>query len=125
MGKRVHVIKKHQEYGSYEAFNWKFDEFHSFLDALGCDVCGEEFDSEFECEDSKYENALNILKAYKEKGDCEEVKKMLDDVYYYYSVEELEKDLEELGGLDHVLEAMQTFWDEREKDYGWISFSAW
>lgn len=124
MGKRVHVIKKHQEYGSYEAFNWKFDEFHSFLDALGCDVCAEdEYSDTFECDEDLYENALNILKAYKENGDCKEVKKMLKDLGY--SVEELEKDLAELGGLDHVLEAMQTFWDEREKDYGWISFSAW
>ena len=124
MGKRVHVIKKHQEYGSGEAFNWKFDEFHSFLDALGCDVCGEEYADDFECEEENYEKALNFLKAYKEKGaDCKEVKKFFKDAYY--SVEELEEDLNTLGGLDYVLEAMQMFWDEREKGYGWISFSAW
>jgi hypothetical protein len=124
MGKRVHVIKKHQEYGSYEAFNWKYDEFHSFLDALGCGVCGEEYADEFECDEEAYGNALNFLKTYKEKGaDCEEVQKFLKDAYY--SVEELEDDLNELGGLDYVLESMQYFWEQREKNYGWISFSAW
>ena len=124
MGKRVHVIKKHQEYGSGEFFNWNYERFHSFLDALACDVYGEEYADNFECKEENYEKALNFLKAYKEKGaDCEEVKKFFKDAYY--SVEELEKDLDILGGLDYVLETMQMFWDEREKGYGWISFSAW
>lgn len=124
MGCRVHVIKKHREYGSYEGFNWKFEDFHSFLDALGCDVCAEdEFAKDFECDENLYERALNIIKIYKNKGYCTEVKEFLDD--YDYTIKEFEKDLEELGGIDYVLESMEMFWEQREKDYGWISFSAW
>ena len=81
MGKNVHVIQKHQEYGSGEAFNWKYEEFHSFLNSLGCNVCGEHYVDDFECEEDKYEKALEFLKTYKEKGaDCKKVKKFFKDV---------------------------------------------
>lgn len=125
MGLNVHVVKKHAEYGNGEAFNWKSEEFHYLLDALDCHVCAADNYAEyFECEVDRYENALNFLKVYKEKGaDCKEVKKFLKKACY--TIGELEQDLETLGGLDYVLQAMQMFWDEREKDYGWISFSAW
>lgn len=126
MSLNVHVVKKHAEYGDVEAFNWKFEEFHSFLDALGCDVSAEDdYAENFECGEDNYEDALNFLKVYKEKGaDCKEVKKFFKE-NVDYTIGELEQDLETLGGLDYVLQAMQMLWDEREKDYGWISFSAW
>lgn len=123
MGNYVHVIKKHAEYGNHEAFNWKFEEFHSFLDLLGCGINEEPYDYEFECEEEAYECAMNIVKSYKEKGDCDEVRQML--VGLYCTIEDLDNSLNKLGGIDNVLESMQAFWDEREKDYGWISFSAW
>lgn len=123
MGKRVHVIKKHATYGTYEAFNWKFEEFHSLLDMLGCDVYGEDDSENFECEGNYYKSAMNILKMYKKKGACKKVENMLDNVYS--SIEKLNIVLENLGGLDYVLESMELFWKQRDKKSNWISFSAW
>ena len=66
MSKRLHVVSKHQEYGSAEGFNWKFEEFHAFLNGLGCEVEAEDFYAdEFECEAEKFANAIDTLKDYK------------------------------------------------------------
>ena len=124
MSMNIHVVKKHQECGSYEAFNWQFEEFHAFLDSLGCMVDAENaYSRTFECDEDLYKNALDILKTYKKKGDCKQVRNMLE--YVKYSIDGLEKDLAELGGLDYVLKSMEKLWKEREKNYGWITFSAW
>ena len=123
MGKRVHVIAKHQEYGDSASFNWKYSEFHDFLDSLGAEVSPEdEYADEFECQCVEYKKALDLLKKYKKKG-ANGVSKELNELGY--SVEDLENDLATLGGLDHVLETMSNFYNERDKKSDWISFSAW
>jgi hypothetical protein len=40
-------------------------------------------------------------------------------------MDSFESYVEKLGGLDKVLEAMQAFYDQRDKKVDWISFSAW
>lgn len=123
MGKRIHVIAKHQEYGDCSGFNWKYSEFHEFLDNMGASVSPEdEYADDFECQCVEYKRALNLLKKYKEKG-AKAISKELKELGY--SPDDLESDLEYLGGIDYVLSEMSNFYKERDKKSDWISFSAW
>lgn len=124
MGMRVHVIKKHEDYGETEAFNWQFEEFNNFLGQLGCDMCHEEdIYDRFECGVDDYKTALSLVKAYKKKGRVKSVVEKFDDANA--DIDEFEKRIKELGGLDYVLNAMQAFYNERDKKSDWISFYAW
>jgi hypothetical protein len=124
MGKRVHVVKRHAEYGSAEAFNWLFEEFYNFLSELGCYMCHTEDDYDnFECEVEEYKTALSLVKAYKKNGRTKAVEEKF--VKVNADIDSFESYVEKLGGLDKVLEAMQAFYDQRDKKVDWISFSAW
>lgn len=124
MGKRVHVIKKHEEYGNREAFNWQSEDFYYFLENLGCEMCHLEYDYDnFECNVDEYKKALSLVKAYKKYGRCEKTEKMFDGVNG--EIDDLEDGLRTLGGIDSVLDDMQAFYKERDKRSGYISFSAW
>lgn len=117
MGKRVHVVKKQMEYGTTEAFNWSQEEFKSLLNALDCGVSEqEEYSDFFESECDEYEKAIGYLKEYKDgKRDFDAIDS--DDV---------DAALSELGmTAEQVLEVMESFWNERDKNSGWIQFSAW
>jgi hypothetical protein len=124
MGKRVHVIKKHAEYGNSEAFNWKYEEFNDLLGNLGCDMCHEDEDYDFfECSVEDYKKALSLVNLYKRKGHTKSVEKKFGeadaDIFYF------EDNMNDLGGLDNILNAMRAFYRERDKKSNWISFSAW
>ena len=122
MGKRVHVIKKMAEYGS-EGFNWKQQEFKDLLDNLGCDTNGEDYSDQFECLVESFEKALNLIKTYKEKGECDEVKEFLEDVGI--DVDDLDDCLRELGDIDDVINTMQYFLKTRDKISEYIMFECW
>lgn len=122
MGKRVYVVKKMAEYGS-EGFNWKQQEFKDLLDNLGCDTNGEDYSDQFECLADSFERALNLIKTYKEKGECDEVKEFLEDVGI--SVEDLDKSLRDLGDIDTIIDTMQYFLDTRDKSCDYIMFECW
>ena len=117
MGKRVHVVKQQEKYGKSEYFNWQYNEFADLLEGLGCEVSStDEYDRErFEVETDKFQNAINVLKEYKD-GKTE-----FDDI----DIDEVDSYLEELGGIDEVIEAMEAFYEQRDKDSGWITFVAW
>lgn len=124
MGKRVHVVKKHAEYGNAEAFNYAEEEFNDLLDNLGCNMCHKEYDfDDFECDVDEYKTALKLVNAYNRKGRTKSVEKMFDEANA--DIDSFEIGLDKLGGLDNVLEAMRAFYRERDKKSGWISFSAW
>ena len=114
---RVHVVKKREEYGNYETFNWKMEEFRSLLNALDCDVCGEEYSNRFEVYLPTYEYAMEYLKDINkgvtefENIDVDYVKDCLESLDY--------------GTIEEVIEAMQTFYDERDKSSEYIEFVAW
>ena len=115
MGKRLHVVKQQEKYGNAEYFNWKYNEFADLLIALDCDICtNDEYNKErFELETKEFEKAMEYVKQIKEgKTDFE-----------YIDVEDL--DFEELGGIDYVLEAMEVFYKQRDKESGWMIFVAW
>jgi hypothetical protein len=115
MGKRLHVVKQQERYGSSEYFNWKYNEFADLLTLLDCDVCSaDEFNKErFEVPTKDFEQAMEYVKQIKEgKTDFE-----------YIDVEDL--DFEELGGIDNVLEAMEGFYKQRDKKSEWMIFVAW
>lgn len=122
MGKRVHVVKKMAEYGS-EGFNWKQQEFKDLLDNLGCDTNGEVYSDQFECLVESFEKALNLIKTYKEKGECDEVKEFLEDVGI--DVDDLDDCLRELGDIDDVINTMQYFLKTRDKSSEYIMFECW
>ena len=123
MGKRIHVVKRVQEYGSC-GFNWKQQEFKDLLDALGCDTSGEYYSDDFDCQVELYENALNMLKEYKDKGRTKELEaKFLENGLDFDLFEDALRDLESSG--DNVLETMQSFYDNRDKNWDYICFAAW
>lgn len=123
MGKRLHVVSKKREYGKSEGFNWKFEEFKNFLDDLGADICGaDDWGDEFECDEYSYKKILDTLKDYKENGMTDKVKEFFNEKY-----EETKfiNDLDNLGGLDELIDIMQRFYDERDKNSEWIQFVAY
>ena len=142
MGNRVHVVKKQREYGNSEAFNWAFEEFKDFLSSLGCNVCGQdEYSSDFEMSCEEYERAMTILariiEAQKKDKDMD-----LNDIDFSdlaspegtsdwekfdpdnYDFNNVIKDAEKLNGysMKEILEIMQIFWEERDKNSSWIQF---
>ena len=122
MGKRVYVVKKMAEYGS-SGFNWKQQEFKAFLDNLGCDTNGDDYSDQFDCLADSFEKALNIIKTYKEKGECDEVREFLEDVGI--DIEDFEDVINGLGDIDDVIYVMQSFLDTRDKSSDYIMFECW
>ena len=142
MGNRVHVVKKQREYGNSEAFNWAFEEFKDLLISLGCNVCEQdEYSSDFETPCEEYERAMTILTRIIEaqKKDKDMDLNNIDfsdlaspeDTPGLYSFDPNNYDfnyviecIEKLEGysMDEILEIMQTFWDERDKNSSWIQF---
>ena len=142
MGNRVHVVKKQREYGNSEAFNWAFEEFKDLLISLGCNVCEQDeysFDFETPCEE--YERAITILtriiEAQKKDKDMDlnnidfsDLASPEDTPDWYsfdpndYDFNYVIKCAEKLEGysIDEILEIMQIFWDERDKNSSWIQF---
>jgi len=136
MGKRVHVVSKQPEYGATEAFNWANEEFKDLLRNCGAYVCDEEYSDEFELPVGDYERSLTILKRMKENPDLtdddladlkvetedEQNNFDPDDIIIYgikESIEKLDCTIEEL------IEILENFYEERDKDSDWIKFSAW
>ena len=126
MGCRVHVVKRHAEYASWEAFNWNANSFKNLLDSLGCSTTGEEFDNDFECDTDKYKKAIYLLALYRKYGKCEKVDKTLAEVQT--TTDDLDMYIEALEeGIDSILEDMVAFLVRRDKRPDWdsvISFSA-
>lgn len=133
MGNRVHVIKKHAEYGETAGFNWSSEAFRSLLDATGSETCGEGYADDFECEVENYKNSLKVvarlarLKRMTEEygkdifGDFDKATALLADNSNY--VDEIYALLEPIGGAQTVLDYMVAFYAERDRDSDWISFS--
>ena len=142
MGNRVHVVKKQREYGKSEAFNWAFDEFNDLLSSLGCNVCtldGYSPDIEIFCDE--YERAMTILTRIieakkKDKNmdlndidfsdlaspeDTPDWEKFDPDSYDFNDVIDKAKKLQDYS-MEKILEIMQTFWEERDKNSSWIQF---
>ena len=142
MGNRVHVVKKQREYGNSEAFNWAFEEFKDLLSSLGCNVCEQDdYSSDFEMSCEDYERAMTILKriikAQKKDKDMN-----LNDIDFSdlasqedtpdwekfdpdnYDFNDVIKNAERLDGysMEEILEIMQIFWEERDKNSSWIQF---
>lgn len=138
MGNRVHVVKKQREYGKSCAFNWAYEEFKTLLRDLGCNVCEQdEYSSDFEMEVDDYSRAMKILQRIKDNPDMDPNYidfsdfKSSDDTPEWaafdpddYDFNDVLSDIEKLEGysIDDILDIMQTFYDERDKNSGWIQF---
>lgn len=115
MGKRVHVVKKQEKYGDSEAFNWKQDEFIDLLESLNCQIDNNE-DDRFEVLAEEYECAINYLKDIKAgKTDFDEI----DLLEFNEALEDLDY------SIDELIEVMEEFYDERDKDSDYIIFVSW
>lgn len=121
----VRVVKKHAEYGEHQAFNWKSTDFFYLLTTLDCSIHGDAYEDEFECDIKDYERALDFLKEYKEKGDCEEIRDKLKNVFCEEDITNINGYIKELGGIDNVIRSMQYLYDERDKKYEYITFVVW
>jgi len=134
MGNRVHVIKKHAEYGETAGFNWSSENFRSLLDATGSETCGEDYADDYECQVENYKTSLKVvarlarLKRMTEQhgkdvyGDLDKVTALLEDLGN--DVDDINALLEPIGGVQLVLEYMVAFYVERDRDSDWISFSS-
>lgn len=127
MGKRVHVVKKVEEYASIEAFNYQQDEFESLLNALDCYVHEyEEGNADrFEVPTDEYEKALKTFKAYA-KGeempedsnvDPEDVDEAVESLAYEGETHE--------ETVERLLSLMESFYESRDKDFSWMIFVSW
>lgn len=138
MGNRVHVVKKQREYGNSGAFNYAYEEFKTLLSDLGCNVCEQdEYSSDFEMEVDDYSRAMKILQRIKDNPDMDPNNidfsdfKSSDDTPEWsafdpddYDFNYVLSDIEKLEGysIDDILDIMQTFYDERDKNSKWIQF---
>lgn len=133
MGNRVHVIKKHAEYGSTEAFNWQSQDFRSLLNMIQPNtVSGEDYSDNFELPVEDYKQAIKLMGRvvrYQKHpdndkfGDFRKLTAMLDELGESYG--DLCDRLDNVGGAEYVLNAMVGFYSERDRSSDWISFSAW
>ena len=127
MGKRIHVVKKVEEYASVEGFNYQQSEFESLLNALGC--YANEYDEgnadRFEVPTDEYEKALEAFKAYA-KGeempedsnvDPEDVDEAVKDLTYENETHE--------EAVKRILQLMEDFYEYRDKDFDWMIFVSW
>lgn len=128
MGKRLHVVKKQREYGVHEYFNWNYDQFADILSDLGCFVEQNDENSDFfEIPLQEYENAISILKQWKEN------KEISTDGMETYSGDQVSFDLDSVKenmddlklDLDTLLKIMEDFYNECDKASNWIQFEAW
>ena len=125
MSRSVRVIKKHAEYSSFKAFNWKSSDFYYLLRTLGCNIDdADAYGDEFEYCVKEYETALDFLKEYKEKGNCKEIREKVKNDFNT-DMTTLDYYINELEGIDNVIKSMQYMYDERDKDYGYITFVVW
>ena len=136
MGKRVHVVSKQPEYGATEAFNWACEEFKDLLSNCGANVCGEEYSDEFELPVEDYERSLTIIKRMKEdpdltNDDLADLKVETEDGQNNFDPDSI--DLEDIGAsilkldytIEELIEILENFYEERDKNSDWIEFSAW
>lgn len=122
MGKRLYVVSEVEEYGENEHFNWAFNEFANLLDALGCTphIYGEDGDySRFDVQLDEYEQAMKYMEKVV-KGE------LLD--HTCVCLDEVEEALKKLGDegftKKYILEAMESFHEERDKRKSYMVFQA-
>lgn len=127
MGKRIHVVKKVEEYASVEGFNYQQSEFESLLNALGC--YANEYDEgnadRFEVPTEEYEKALEAFKAYAKGEEMPEDSDADPD-----DVDRAVKALTRNGeshdeAVGRILSLMEAFYESRDKDFDWIIFVSW
>lgn len=133
MGCRVHVVKKQREYGNSEAFNWKYSEFYSMLECLGCNVCSSsEFEeSNFaEMQVTEYRAALNILERLrdgKEINDADLIALNIESAEDFNAdiKDDVMQCIESLGyELKDLCVVMEQFYEQRDQNSDWIQFEA-
>lgn len=127
MGKRIHIVKKVEEYASMAAFNYRQSEFESLLSALGCyvNVIEEGNSDRFEVPTGDYEKALVAFRAYMngeempEDSDADDLD--VDDAVKALAYEdETRKEAEK-----RILKNMEDFYESRDKDFDWMIFVSW
>ena len=143
MGCRVHVVKRQPEYGTC-GFNWKSEQFKSFLDDMGCDTTGESYADDFDCDVSAYKKAVWALSIYvhrtpsdaRKKKPAQKRPKRYDKFLAFLDeqgldVSDFEADVCAMADLDdkakaakESLETMVAMLVERDKSSDYIAFSA-
>ena len=127
MGKRVHVVKKVEEYASAEGFNYQQSEFESLLNALDCYVHEyEEGNADrFEVPTDEYEKALEAFKAYA-KGEEMPEDSNVDPEDVDEAVKALTSSSESHDeAVGRILSLMETFYESRDKNFDWMIFVSW
>lgn len=128
MGKKLHVVKKQREYGVQGYFNWEYGKFMDILSGLGCYVAQEDENYDFfEIPLKDYENAMSILKQWKDNKEIS-IEEM--EPYYgeqvYFDLDSVKTKMDAIKlDLDPLLKIMEDFYEERDKDSNWIQFEAW
>ena len=127
MGKRIHIVKKVEEYASMEAFNYQQNEFESLLNALDCYVNEyEEGNADrFEVPTDEYEKALKAFRAYingeempeDSDVDPEYVDEVVNDLTYEDETHE--------EAVKRILKIMEDFYESRDKNFNWMIFVSW
>lgn len=132
MGYRVHVVSRSAEYG-YGGFNWKVDEFMSFLDTMGCCTSRYGDTDDFDCSIDDYKKvvwAVSIfVHANQESSLYKKFKQFLKE--NALTLAEFTDSIGKLGDNDQpvmaiakeTLKTMVNMLITRDKHSIWISFS--
>ena len=118
MEKGLHVVSRQEKYGKTQAFNWSWNFFKELLNALGCEMYEREESSDrFEVEVSDYEEAMEKFDKFLNSGGLDN--EMIDDI------EQCTLITNEQNSCQWILDTMKAFYEERDKNEGFIVFVAY
>ena len=108
MGKRLHIARRYDvEWADSAYFNWKIEEFHNLLSALGMYYTGEPWDDEFDVSKEDWRMGIDTLRNY-DSLDADD-RKTIDE-----ALEALEY------GREEVLQIMEHLMNQAEPDWNYI-----
>lgn len=111
MGNRLHVAKIYRvEYGDTTGFNYKNEELHDLLNALGVEYSGDSYDTDFEVSRLEWRKGISKLEKLDELDN--DNKKKIENL------------LEVLGyDRDEVIKLFKKYDEESEPESFYLEFS--
>lgn len=139
MGTRIHVVKRHVEYGDSGAFNYGTDDFKDLLLEAGANVETQDGnDIDFECLEDDYKTAIKVVAClanrkaddpyrvalFKELNICTETLVQTIHACWKNDYDESHVEYDEVKATKYVLSYMVAFYVQRDRNSGYVSFSA-
>lgn len=130
MGKRLRVVKQCEVYGDHARFNWNYEKFANLLESMGANVhCYDEYSYDrFEVPTEHFEFAMGCMEKIANGDEIKDLKP-IDDEMWDFDPDEVMSALSEFDGdyqdPAYILETMRLYYDERDKNSGYMIFVAY